>query len=152
MLSATGPDVAVKSVRATLYQPEMEAEFLLGEDDLPQSVVKARISGDGKPAVYSATVVRLAPGVVHLVALARVPGLMPNMSEDHLWAEITGPQYTTPLLRSWIPWLKEVMIENGNIVLSQGFASSVGVLRTEPEELDALVTLGVKEGHLQMMA
>ena len=32
LLSATGPDTAVKSVRATLYQPDVEAEFVLDSD------------------------------------------------------------------------------------------------------------------------
>ena len=27
-----------------------------------------------------------------------------------------------------------------------------GVLKTQPDELDALVTLGVKEGHLHLVA
>jgi hypothetical protein len=151
MLSATGPDTAVKSVRATLYQPDIEAEFLLEEGDTTQQMVKARITFDGKPVVYSAAMVKLAPGVIHMVALAKIPGLMPNMSDDHLWAELTGPRYTTPLLRSWIPWLKEMLAKDGGIVVGEGFASSVGVLKTEPDKLDAVVSMGVKEGHLQMV-
>lgn len=95
---------------------------------------------------------KLAPGVIHMVALAKIPGLMPNMGDDHLWVELTSPRYTTPLLRSWIPWLKEVMVKNGKIIVAHGLASSVGVLRIEPDELDALVSLGVKEGHLLMVA
>jgi len=152
MLSATGPDTAVKSVRATLYQPEVEAEFLLERDDTIEWMLRARIPFDGKPVVYSAAVAKLAPGVIHLVALAKIPGIMPNMSDDHLWAELTGPRYTTPLLRSWIPWLKGVVVQGGGIVVTDGFASTVGVLRVGLDELDALVTLGVKEGHLQMVA
>jgi len=152
LLSATGPDTAVKSVRATLYQPDVEAEFVLEGCEEIQQMVKARIGFDGRAAVYSAAMVKLAPGVIHMVALARVPGLMPNMSDDHLWGELTSPRYTTPLLRSWIPWLKESMIQDENIVVAHGLASSVGVLRVEPDELDALVSLGVKEGHLLMVA
>lgn len=152
MLSATGPDTSVKSVRASLYQPDVEAELLLERDDTTQRMLKARITLDSKPVTYSASVTKLAPGVIHLVALARIPGLMPNMSDDHLWAELTGPRYTTPLLRAWIPWLKRVMAQGGGIVLGDGFDSTVGVLKTEPDELDALVTLGVKEGHLHMVA
>ena len=38
------------------------------------------------------------PASIHLVALAKIPGLMPNMSDDHLWTELSGPRYTTPLL------------------------------------------------------
>jgi hypothetical protein len=115
-------------------------------------MVKAKTAFDGKPVTYNATVVKLAPGVIHLVALAKIPGLVPNMSDDHLWTELTSPRYTTPLLRAWIPWLKQVMAQGGGIVVADGFASTVGVLKTEPDELDALVTLGVKEGYLQMVA
>jgi hypothetical protein len=76
---------------------------------------------------------------------------MPNISDDHLWAELSGPRYTTPLLRPWTAWLKEAMATSGSIVVAEGFASSVGVLKTEPEELDALVASGVKGGHLRMV-
>ena len=151
LLSATGPDTAVKSVRATLYQPDVEAEFLL-EMDNTERMLKARSTYDGKPMTYSAAVTKLAPGVIHLVALAKIPGLMPNMSDDHLWAELTGARYTTPLLRAWIPWLKATMAQGGGIVVANGFSSAVGVLKTEPDELDALVTLGVKEGFLNLVA
>lgn len=152
MLSATGPDTAVKSVRATLYQPDVEAEFVLETDDKIERMVRANIAFDGKPVVYGAAVTKLAPGVVHLVALAKIPGIMPDMTDDHLWAELTGPRYTTPLLRSWVPWLQRVMVQGGSIVAAEGFASAVGVLRVAPDELDALVALGVKEGYLRMVA
>jgi hypothetical protein len=151
MLSATGPDTAVKSVRATLYQPDVEAEFVL-ESDTIERMLKTKIASDSKPVTYSAAVTKLAPGVIHLVALAKIPGLMPNMSDDHLWAELTGPRYTTPLLRNWIPWLKRRMTDDGGIIVASGFAATVGVLKTEPEALDALATLGVKEGYLRMVA
>ena len=151
LLSATGPDTAVKSVRATLYQPDVGAEVLL-DGDTSQRLLKAKLAFDGKPVTYSAAAMKLAPGVIHLVALARIPGLMPNMSDDHLWAELSGPRYTTPLLRSWIPWLKRAMVAGGGIVAGEGIAATVGVLRTEPDELDALVASGVKEGHLPMVA
>ena len=152
MVSATGPDTAVKSVRATLYEPDVEAEFVLETNDKIERMVRAKIDFDGKPVVYGAAVTKLAPGVIHLVALAKIPGIMPDMTDDHLWAGLTGPRYTTPLLRSWIPWLKEVMIQGGSIVATEGFASAVGVLRVEPDELDAMVTMGVKEGYLRMVA
>jgi hypothetical protein len=151
VLSATGPDTAVKSVRATLYQPDVEAEFVL-ESETTGRMLKARLAFDGKPVTYTAAVTKLAPGVIHLVALAKIPGLMPDMSDDHLWAELTGPRYTTPLLRAWIPWLKTAMSAGGGIVVANGFAATVGVLKTEPDALDELATSGVREGHLRMVA
>jgi hypothetical protein len=151
LLSATGPDTAVKSLRATLYQPDVEAGFQL-EGDTPRQMLKARSTFDGKPVSYHAAVLKLAPGVIHLVALASIPGLMPNMSDDHLWTELSSPRYTTPLLRAWIPWLKQAMVKSGGIVGCTGVAATVGVLKTEPDELDALVASGVKDGHLRMVA
>jgi hypothetical protein len=152
LLSVTGPDTAVKSLRATLYQPDVDAEFLLQNGDTSQQMIKARLLFGGRPAVYSAAIAKLASGVIHMVALAKIPGLMPNMSDDHLWSELAGSRYTTPLLRTWIPWLKEALAKDRKIIVGEGFASSVGVLRVEPDELDALVSLGVKEGHLHMVA
>lgn len=152
LLSATGPDTAVKSVRASLYQPQLEASFSLEGGAIPRRMLLAKSSFDGKPVAYRAGLARLAPGVIHLVALAKIPGMMPNVSDDHLWAELTGPRYTTPMLRSWIPWLKEAMTRSGGLVLANGFACTVGVLKVEPDELDALVMLGVKEGNLRLVA
>ena len=113
---------------------------------------QGEVALDGKPVSYSAAVAKLAPGVIHLVALAKIPGLMPNMSDDHLWAELTGPRYTTPLLRSWIPWLKETMTNGGGIVVANGFRATVGVLKTEPDALDESLSQGVREGYLSMVA
>ena len=149
LLSATGPDTSVKSVRAALYQPDVEAEFVLETENI-ERMLKARCTHDGKPVTYSAAVTKLAQGVIHLVALAKVPGLMPNMSDDRLWAELTGPRYTTPLLRMWIPWLKATMAEGGGIVLANGFEATVGVLKTEPDALDEIVSQGVKDRFLTM--
>ena len=150
LLSATGPDTAAKSVRATLYQPDVQAEFSLDLGDTTERMVRACC--DGKPVSYTAAVARLAPGVIHLVALARIPGLMPNMSDDHLWAELSGPRYTTPLLRPWTAWLKEAMTASGGIIVATGYASDVGVLKTEPDELDKLVAQGVRDCRLAMTA
>ena len=89
LLSATGPDTAVKSVRATLYQPDVVASS--SSTATRQQMLKARATFDGKPVTYHAAVMKLAPGVIHLVALASIPGLMPNMSDDHLVDRIVEP-------------------------------------------------------------
>jgi hypothetical protein len=126
-----------------------QAEFVL-EGETAARMLKARLACDGKPVTYTAAVTKLAPGVIHLVALAKIPGLMPDMSHNHLWAELTGPRYTTPLLRAWIPWLKTAMSDGGGIVVANGFAATVGVLKTEPDALDEIVSQGVRDRHLTL--
>jgi hypothetical protein len=152
LLSASGPDTAAKSLRATLYEPEVRAEFSLQGSNVAARMIKASLLFGGKPVTYGAAVSKLARGVIHLVAVAKIPGLMPNLSDDHLWAELSGPNYTTPLLRPWIPWLKQAMTKTGNIIVADGLAATVGVLKTDPADLDALVTRGVKQGHLRLVA
>jgi hypothetical protein len=150
LLSATGPDTAAKSVRATLYQPDVAAEFILDLGGTSERMVRAHHGFDGKPVGYGAAVAKLAPGVIHLVALAKIPGLMPNMSDDHLWAELSGSRYTTPLLRSWTAWLKQSMAQGGGIIVAEGYEAAVGVLKTEPEALDEIVSQGVRDRHLAL--
>ena len=154
VFSATGADTAVKAVRAALYQPDVQAEFVLAGEGMTERMVKATAGQNDRSVVYTAAAAKLASGVIHLVALAKVAGLMPNTSDDHLWAELTSPRYTTPLLRSWIPWLRKTMLQNGGIVAAKGLGSAptAGVLTIEPDQLDALVSDGVKQGHLRMAA
>lgn len=150
LLSATGPDTSCKSVRATLYEPGIDAEFVLHGPEETTRIVKARTSFGGKTVSYSAAIAKLAQGVIHLVALAQIPGLMPNMSDDHLWTELSSQRYTTPLLRPWTAWLKDEMARIGSIVMAKGCGADVGVLTTSPEELDDLVSKGVRERHLAL--
>ena len=63
--------VTTKAVRATLYQPDIQATFSLTTGDTEQ-MIKARTAFDGKPVTYGAAIAKLAPGVVHLVALAKI--------------------------------------------------------------------------------
>lgn len=149
LLSATGPDTAAKAVRAVLYQPDIPAEFVLSGDD-GQTMIKARTEFNGKPVSYAAAIAKLAHGVVHLVALAKIPGLMPNLSNDHLWAELSGPNYTTPLLRSWTGWLKDTLTASGGIVVSDGVGATAGVLKSTPAELDEILSQAVKDRCLRM--
>ena len=46
LLSATGPDTAAKAVRATLYQPDVAAEFMLHLGDETERIVRAEFQDD----------------------------------------------------------------------------------------------------------
>ena len=150
LLSATGADTAAKATRALLYSSDLDCEFKLEIDGSIEHLARARY--DEKPVSYSCAVARLAPGAVHLVAIAKIPGMMPCLDDQNLWQELSGPRYSTPLLRSWVGWLKRAMIESGGILMAEGFQATAGVLKTEPDELDELVSSGVRTGYLRMVA
>jgi hypothetical protein len=149
LLSATGPDTAAKSLRATLYQPELAVEFRLSGLDAG-CVDMCRACLNDKPVLYSAALAKLAPGVIHLVAAAHLPGLLTNMSDDHLWGELSGPRYTTPLLRAWVPWLRKTLAQHGEIIVADGYQSQAGVLKADNDALDEIVSGGVRSDELQM--
>jgi hypothetical protein len=149
LLSAVGPDTAVKGIRATLYSPDIAAEFTL-EGDSTERLTRAAFAD--KPVAWQASVAKLASGAVHLVAVARIPGMMSNIGDAHLFAELNSPRYSTPLLRSWVGWLKRSMIENGQIVMCDGYESTAGILQIESDELDELISRGVRSGYLKVVA
>src|SRR5260370_3349795 len=47
---------------------------------------------------------RLQYGLAHALFVTRVPGFLKSISEEALWQELTSTRYTTPILRSWMPW------------------------------------------------
>lgn len=150
LLSAVGPDTAAKAVRAILHSPDIAADIRLEEDYTVRHLTRATV--DRKPVGYTAATSKLAPGAVHLVALARIPGLLPDAGDDQLWAELSSPRYTTPLLRPWVGWIKRYLVENGKIVLTDGYNATAGVLQVEQDDLDAVVSYGVRCGYLKMEA
>ena len=150
LLSATGPDTAAKAIRAILHVSEIEAEFRLEGENTINCMNRAAY--DGNPVGYTAALARLAPGAIHLVAMAKLPGLMPTFDDDRLWTELCGERYTTPLLREWTPWIRQRLLDTGGIVAAQGYGSKAGVLTATPENLDILVSSGVRQGHLDMVA
>ena len=155
LLSATAADTSVKAARATLYSPDIAVEFELRQTTEYgyESVSRlTRSRCDGKPTGYTAQVAKLASGAVHLVALAKIPGLLPDIGDDHLWAELSGPRYTTPILRSWVGRIKRSLLESGGIVMAEGWQSNCGVLQVESDVLDNLVSDGIRSGYLKMQA
>ena len=149
MLSCTGADTAVKAARSLLYMPDVECGFTL---ELESPIHLSRAQYESKPVAYQCAVSKLAPGAIHLVGIAKVPGLLVNMDDDHLWQELNGERYTTPLLRSWVGWLKRRMMEEGLIVMAEGIGCNVGVLTADSAKLDNIVSDGVREGYLKMVA
>jgi hypothetical protein len=109
-----------------------------------------RASLNGKNTGYAVGLAKLAPGVIHLVAIAGIPGLMPNMTDAHLWQELSSPRFTTPLIRRWVPRLREVLVENNGIVMADGFQTNAGVLAVDDETLDEIVSQGVRDEELAM--
>lgn len=85
-----------------------------------------------------------------VLCLARQDGLMPKLSELALWQELRSERYTTPILRSWVPWLMQALEEQELLKRLKCFGCDSAVLSADTEALDTLVSEGVRNGSLTM--
>ncbi len=84
----------------------------------------------------------------HMLAVAKHKGLLPAVSDEALWQELRSERYTTPILRSWTPWLREQMVEEGHLQPLQCFQCEASCANIRHEELDDLVSVGIQDGYL----
>ena len=84
-----------------------------------------------------------------LTLKACVHGLT-TLDDKALWGLFMTEPYTTPLLREWIPWIREELQRRDLIEEAQCYHCDVGILNLEPFELDAVVQTGLRNGHLRI--
>jgi hypothetical protein len=144
LLSAAGPETSVKALAAVLrseakvrFYPELESPFY-------------RYYGPVRhPAGYTVQRAKLDPNTWHVLCTAKVEGLLPVLSEEALWQELRGERFTTPLLRSWVPWLLQRLLEQGGLVRLEQVGCEAGLLLAGTETVDELVSEGINQGHLR---
>lgn len=140
-LSCVGPGQAIRATAAALRSGDRASfEIALGGNSY--------YHGDGKYAVRYA---RLAYDHWHLFAVTLQPAFILNCTDEALWRLLSSDKYTTPLLRSWVPALRQAMWEYGALkrVLDAHACKPYFCYATD-ETLDTIVAEGVKSGTLKM--
>lgn len=149
-LSVVGADTAIKAVRAMLLAPTLDVRirYLAYPGDEKSVSIQMPRTTARRCASWDSAVARLGRGAIHLVAHAKIEGLLPDVSDDSLWAELMSERYSTPLLRRWLPWLREELKSSGLLREAEGHNQAAGVLSATTDDLDALVSDGIKCGAL----
>src|SRR5262249_41766789 len=145
ILSAAGPETAIKSLAAALnsdarvkFETEMDTPFF-------------RYYGAVRhPGGYRISRHRMDFNTWHLLALAKADGLRPVLSEEALWQELRSERYTTPLLRSWVPWLMEELKERKGLQTLEQVGCNAGLLVAGDGTVDELVSIGLRRGSLRV--
>lgn len=144
-VSAVGSESAVKAARALLCGGNGTAKIEIGGmNRWFSSRIKRAAEG------YKVHMTKLAPHVVHMVAVAKAAGLMTAFSEEALWNELRSERYTTPVLRHWVPWIMTKLKETYGLGSVTQAGCSCGLLRLDDDGLDKLVSAGIKQGHLKL--
>ncbi len=73
---------------------------------------------------------------------------MPVVTDETVWQLLHGDRFTTPILREWMPWLRQEMRNRGHIVPLNQSGCQAGLALAKHETLDELVSEGLRKKHL----
>jgi type III restriction/modification enzyme restriction subunit len=145
LLSVIGPETSVKALTAGLRSSGRDQKRI--EYSASVGGIEGRDLGrcsDGY-RVYRA---KLDYDHWHVLFLAKREGFMPVLTDEALWRHLQGEQFTTPLLREWIPWLKTALQRRESVVCLDQSGCQAGIVLAENSDLDELVSQGLKNGSL----
>lgn len=150
LVSVAGPQTAVKSLMAALNQNIKLEVTVWGGDASDGSPLPrySRFTRMGSQGTYQIATHRLGFNSVHATAVLKHDALLPALTPEAVWNALSSRQFTTPVLREWVPWLMQQMKSEGNLVELPAFQCRPGLLRLDDAGLDELVTRGLKQGDL----
>jgi hypothetical protein len=97
---------------------------------------------------YRRSVVRLGYDWVHAAWTAKDPHFLPCVEPESLWQALKRPEYTTPLLRGWLPHLTAELVRAQGLRYLWGQGTRCGKLVASVEQLDRIVSDGLRSGAL----
>lgn len=93
---------------------------------------------------------KLGFSLVHALFITQMPGFMPVVSEESLWQELSGPRFTTPVIREWMPYLDETLRRDDRLEDAHAFGCHCGILSATTKSLDEIVEAGLKDYKIRI--
>ncbi|HVX09963.1 MAG TPA: hypothetical protein VHC22_02060 [Pirellulales bacterium] len=138
ILSTVASQTAIKALHACLSKAAKTTFSAKCEGFDPDWELMAASGG------YRFQAVKLGYSTWHSLALARTPGLISKLNDTSLWTELQRESITTPLLPSWLPWLRKELEREGHLTALHSFQCGGAVLDLNTESLDELVSRGLR--------
>lgn len=98
---------------------------------------------------YTARCVKLGYKSWQCMLFSSRPGLLLSDDDETLWQELSGERFTTPLLRSWVPYIRGKLVEKSFLKKTTSFGCSPALLELASSQLDSIVSAGVKYKKLE---
>lgn len=147
-ISMAGDSTAIKAACAVLHTKGWSKLEL---HDIPGISPYSKCSRDPDQK-FRTFKTQLARGVWHCVAIANRTDLLLSNDDDTLWSVLRSGRFTTPLLRSWTPWIREQLEQSGELSPLNCWECDAALLTAETELLDQIVSHGVACGALKLAA
>jgi hypothetical protein len=136
----------VKAIRAGLAAglnvPMRLRDITLTKDEETIAPNDVWPSGHG----YRVDAHRLGFGMLHAIFTTRQPGFLLDDGDDALWQELKQERFTTPLLRSWLPHVRNEREIKDLLQRCHTFDCNACVLTAMSSDLDSIVESGLKDG------
>ncbi len=150
LLSVVGPQGTVKSLRATpnsKVPAKYELENLRCTCQGRAGDARKFHKADDKQK-FLVHQHNLDFGQVHCLFLAQTPGFLRVISDESLFNALKSTEYTTPILPSWVPAIRAGLVARNLIAHLYCFRCECAVLTAKDEDLDAIVSEGVRSGRM----
>lgn len=145
LLSVAGSSSTIKAVSTAL---NCRAKIEFRPEDIPGIPYHYKLYRTNSP--YRIYRHRMSYGTWHLLAMASQPGLLTQTGEESLWRALQSHTYTTPMLRSWVPWIRSQLLVRDLLRPLRCFGCSASLLTATDVELDDIVSLGVQITSLHL--
>jgi hypothetical protein len=95
---------------------------------------------------------RLGDGSIHAMFVCRQQGFLANDSDDALWQELKQERFTTPLLRGWLPYIRQELELKPLLFRCYTLDCTCCVLSVTSADLHSIVEAGIKTGTIEIRA
>lgn len=143
VLSAVGSGTTIKALAAGLHASHRMTVLIRKVPGFPDTYMATDpLYG------YSVRTHRLGFDSWHMLAITKQPGFMPVYSVRAMMGLLLGPNYSTPILKGWGVWLAAELRKANLLGRSACFGCTCGSLVATNDDIDALVSRGLRDGHI----
>lgn len=149
LVSAVGPASSIKALTVGLRNPEL-ASFKA--DDCPVKLHEYSSYGlslRGGQYGWECHKHFLGLGTWHLLAWSKWNRLLVTGDDEALWQRLRSEEFTTPLLRGWIPGIRQQLVEHKLLTALRCFNCEAWYLSADDKAMDEIVSAGVLSGELR---
>lgn len=142
LLSVAGPERVIKALHGTLHSNNTKATISIGYKNLKplkEGYRTYKICIDEETRTW------------HMIAIAKTEGFIPAWDTNALWNELRKERFSTPVIKPWMPWIKQQIEEHGSISLTKHNCNPI-LLAPDvvTESLDKLISHGLKQGDINI--
>jgi len=144
LASVAGPSSSIKALRVSLTS-KTKVEMVFSH---PERNVYPRLSRHDSG--YEIYLTKLPFNTWHMLAIAKRDGLLTGMTDDHLWSALRKDSVTTPMLREWLPYIREELDLANYLSPLQCFGCEAAVIDCSVEQIDQIIARGVQSGNIRI--